>query len=312
MAIRFSNTIQPNMTSDVIFRAWAQFIEDAFVTTGGWVLTSDTGQTPPASLTRPVAINTKAGFRIYRMNDALQAIAPVFVRIDYGSATASPVPPASCGIWITVGLGTDGVGGITNVMLPEKQIGIISQSSTPGRSYASADPGRIAIALWCSAGTGLTLAFGLERSKDAIGNDTSVGVLFICSNTPGSFSFNQVYLLTCAHLIGGVTHPRLESGLSYILTGTIPSEMYDGNIGLGVPIHFVSIAQQPGLNWLICNNTDVGPNSQIFATMYGVNHNYQQLGDNLWSSRSNVRGSPFNPGPGWGEDTNRRILMRFD
>src|SRR5580765_2177935 len=103
MATRFSTTLKPDVNTDAIFRAWAQFIEDTFVTTGGWLVSTETGNTLPANLAHPTSTNQKKGFRVYKMNDSLQATYPIFIRIDYGSGNNGPNP----GIWVTIGTGSD-------------------------------------------------------------------------------------------------------------------------------------------------------------------------------------------------------------
>src|SRR3970282_1095232 len=104
MATRLDSTIYPSNATDAEFRAWVQFVEDTLVTTGGWVVTADTGQMTISTATAPGAGNTKVGYRIYRMSDVLQAANPVFVRIDYGSGAASTSP----GMWLTIGQGSEG------------------------------------------------------------------------------------------------------------------------------------------------------------------------------------------------------------
>ena len=108
MAISLSTVLFPDNSTDANFRAWVQFVHDLLITTGGWVDPGDTGQLNIAAAAHPIAANTKVGYRIYRMDDTLQATSPVFMRLDYGSsATANQT-----GIWVTIGTATDGAGTI--------------------------------------------------------------------------------------------------------------------------------------------------------------------------------------------------------
>ena len=59
MATRFLGATQWGAANDTMFRLAAQFIEDTLVTTGGWVVTADTGQTLPSALVAPAAINRR-------------------------------------------------------------------------------------------------------------------------------------------------------------------------------------------------------------------------------------------------------------
>jgi hypothetical protein len=55
-----------------------------------------------------------ACYAVYRMADALQATAPIFMRITYGSGnfgTGTPVPA----FWVTLGTGSNGAGVITGI-----------------------------------------------------------------------------------------------------------------------------------------------------------------------------------------------------
>jgi hypothetical protein len=86
MAIDIRN-LPAFLADDATFRAWGSGIA-AQIAAMGLVQTSDTGQINWVTVARP-ALNTIAGYEIWRFNDALQATKPVFIRIDYG--TSSPV-----------------------------------------------------------------------------------------------------------------------------------------------------------------------------------------------------------------------------
>lgn len=101
-----------SFTTDAKFRTWGLACSTALQATP-LVKTSDTGQINWASVTKPVAINTQAGYEIYRFSDTLQSTKPVYIRVGYGSGgTASGNSPCT---WVTVGTGTDGAGTITGV-----------------------------------------------------------------------------------------------------------------------------------------------------------------------------------------------------
>lgn len=101
-----------SFTTDAKFRTWGLACSTALQACG-LTKTTDTGQVNWATVTKPVAINTKAtsGYEIYRFADTLQSTKPVFLRIDFGSGgVASGNSPCT---WLTVGTGTDGAGTIT-------------------------------------------------------------------------------------------------------------------------------------------------------------------------------------------------------
>lgn len=95
-----------NHTTDAGFRAWGKEYSDNLAAVG-LVKTADTGQIDWVTVARP-AINTAAGYEIWRFNDSLQATAPIFIKIEYGTSTQADIP----GIWITVGTSSNGAGTI--------------------------------------------------------------------------------------------------------------------------------------------------------------------------------------------------------
>jgi hypothetical protein len=303
MATRFSNTLAPDATNDAHLREWAQFIEDTFVSTGGWVVTADTGQTLPSALVHPTVQTTKVGYRIYRMNDALQLNYPVFLRMDYGSGGGPPPMPP--GLWVTIGTGSDGSGGITGTLLSNQSffLGVNSYSATPvGNSYGSAFHGRCCFALFVTTNNLYPFFFGIERSRDSDGNETGDGLLLAYSPQGGGGSLFRYsrYVIRAVQ-----TQPFQEDGVSFILTNKNPSEVFaPGDIGLGVLIHFKGVSQQPGLNWLFCNSLDMQDGASISTQLYGSLKTYQHLTSGLQVTRA-LTSSNYT-------DTNVRVLMRYD
>lgn len=96
---------------DAEFRAWGSMFSGALAAVG-MVQTSDTGQINWSTATR-AASNTAAGYEIWRMNDAMQSVFPVFIKFEYGSRSTSSVPA----VWITVGSGSNGSGSITGIFV---------------------------------------------------------------------------------------------------------------------------------------------------------------------------------------------------
>jgi hypothetical protein len=272
MATRFSNALFPDNSITANFRAWTQFIEDTLVTTGGWVVTADTGQTLPNALVVPTAGSQKRGYRIYRMNDSLQSAAPVFMRLDYGSGSSLGLP----GIWVTIGTGSDGTGNITGILwnggtssLPN--IGTQSTStSTANNSYGSASTSRFSLALFVQTGAGFHFIFTLERSKDSSGNDTGSGLLLIYRGGGDTNIARTRYLSTT---VG--PQPSEENGLAYVITGQNPTQTLGGDIGVGVISHFRGTAQQPGTNFVVVTLSDVAAEGSFQMTLYGQLRTYQ-------------------------------------
>ena len=160
------------LNNDTEFRAWAQVIHDKLVACGQ-TQTSDTGQINLVTVAKPAGTNTAAGYEIFRFNDTLQATAPLFYKVEYGTAAAATTPS----IWIQVGSGTNGAGTLTGLLSTRVQlIPAASSTGTTKNVYASGANNRIWLAGgidWASNAN--TYQFQIERTKDASGADTADG-----------------------------------------------------------------------------------------------------------------------------------------
>lgn len=303
MATRISSTLPAGIGGlDANFRAMIQFVEDTLVTTGGWFNTADTGQTPIASFVHPTTQNVKMGYRVYRMNDSLQATAPIFMRLDFG-ATNNGVNVF--GFWPTIGTGSDGAGNITGKMWDggastQAPCGQCASGAIANNSYGSAAPGRVALGMFVQSSPSIILLFCIERTKNSLGADTGDGLLVLYNDAiTVSNSLDRARYLNWAP---GV-QPAVEQGVSYVLTVNNPSQSFGGDIGAGVITHFRGVAQQPGINVLMVNQADVGVEGSFTLTIYGSTHTFQQL--NSFAARKAMVVSN-NP------DSIARVCMRFD
>lgn len=311
MATQFSSALRPysgvgDTPASSLIKLWAQFVEDVLVTTGGWVVTTDTGQTVPSTLLGSAATNTKMGYRIYRMSDALQATAPVFMRIDYGTGAAASNP----GFWITIGTGSNGAGVITGILwnggvaISANVLSGNNSNTQLTNSYGSAAPSRAAIALFIqSANTQFPTIFTIERTKSALGADTGDGLLLTYTSAGSSPNFLNTsrYII---NVVGGQPNP--EIGLSYILTRQSPTQTFaPGDIGVGIVIHFKGIAQQPGTNVLITNSADVSAEGIVRVILYNQTMTFVQLGT-LPPGKSAAGAATAT------NDASARVLMRYD
>lgn len=123
--------IQGDNTTDALFRAWGLALSQAIQATG-WVKTADTGQIDFATVTKPTLGNQQRGFEIYRPADSLQASAPWFVRIEYGS---DPGAAQRCGLFITFATGTDGAGTLTGTVSNRVTVSLNTQQNTAARLW---------------------------------------------------------------------------------------------------------------------------------------------------------------------------------
>ncbi len=171
------------VSSDATFRTEAQRLSTLITTCGGLVNTADTGQINFTTVTKPVAINTAAGYQIWRFDDALQATFPVYIKLEYGSSGVAS--GNSIGYWITVGTGTDGAGTLTGQITVRTQL---SSSTTAGSGtptlFVSADTRRLFF--YWSQSTSVNYWCAIERAREADGSLTADTALAFCSVVTGA------------------------------------------------------------------------------------------------------------------------------
>lgn len=319
MPTAYSPSLCVNSNTAADFHAWAQWIEDALVTIGGWAVTADTGQTLPSALPVATQVGQHKGFRIYKMTDDLSATAPVFMRIDFGSGNWIPSvngPPWPCALWLTIGTGSDGNGTITGTMLSDRYVpnyGASNAGVLGGDSYASVDNNRCCIALWVGAGAQYfaPIAFSVERSRDATGAYTGDGLLVVHSTTWGIGGGYGIGLVYSPYLAIGKPlsfQQPIDVGISYIHTTNTPTPTYLGDRGVGILYHFFGVAVQPGTHWLIANQNDFGAQGFANVNLYGQYHPY------ITVALTPVYGVIANMGFGGSSnaETYRNVLMRYD
>ncbi len=171
-------------SSDAGFRAWAQELSNALVA-AGLVRAADTGQINFSTVTRP-GTNTAGGYEIMRFNDSLQATAPIFLKIEYGTGSSAANPQC----WITVGTGSTGSGtltGQTSTRTPWTFGSALYSTVTAYPSYVCVAPGHVGVAWKLGAYSG-NAGFGflaIVRTHDTAGAPTGTGFVVYFSPTSG-------------------------------------------------------------------------------------------------------------------------------
>lgn len=257
-------------SSDATFRAWGRAISDAIAACGGVVKTADTGQINWTTVTR-AGVNTSAGYEIYRFNDALQATAPVFVKLEYG--TGSGVEAAM--MWVTVGPATDGAGNLTGMVSTRIAINPAVISGGTANSRVSASSNRLQIASAYSLAGWLMLC-NIERTHDYAGGDTAEGItIVVCAgtnyNTSGCNWTQQFYSFA-----GGAGQAEYSPGCLLPSVGT-------GSSGTAVAIYPIFLTKgtflNPLMNMFLVFTANVTPGSQISLTYYGATRKYLPIGN---------------------------------
>lgn len=161
--------------TDAEFRVWGKHVHD-MLTLAGLTQAADTGQINWATAVRG-APNAMAGYEIYRFNDALQATAPVFIRLEYRTFGFANRP----GIYMYVGTATDGAGTLLGQSTGTLDI-TYSTALTPTvdmqyPSYVCKMDGYVGAMFGGGAGSSYALCFFVvDRFRDDAGAPVNEGV----------------------------------------------------------------------------------------------------------------------------------------
>jgi hypothetical protein len=210
MATSGPTNVPQYLATDADFRTFVQATA-AKLTACGLVQTADTGQIDPTAVLKPTAVNTAAGYQIWRFDDALQATRPIFVKLEYGVGAAVDRPS----LWLTVGSGSNGSGTLTGVTSARTQLAWANSAASgalaPAYASGAAGAGGNGRAWFTLAGleeAGSRNAWALiARTLDAGGTPTGDGVVVVLANAstatqavliPGDGSAVRSLLLTGA------------------------------------------------------------------------------------------------------------------
>ena len=175
-----------NNSTDALFRAWGLAVSNALAAILFKVTQS--GEINWTTVTAPTSGNTSAGFEVYRFNDALHTTHPVYIRLDYCSASAVTLYT----IRVTIGKGVDGSGNITNVL--QSAINTLIGTGIPAAAsncyISNGDSSGIVISLQpdISSHGGF---FCLERSRNSVGQPTGDGLMFSCQTNTSATHINR-------------------------------------------------------------------------------------------------------------------------
>lgn len=259
----------PDMTSDATFRTWGLAISNAMAAIG-WVKVTDAAQINWATVSKPSAANTAAGYEIWGMDDTLQATAPVYLKIEYGSGGSSATYP---GVWVTLGTGHNGVGALTGQVGTRYQVNSSGNTSVKP-SFFSGSGSRLTMALWYAS---FAIAIFVERSHDNTGADTSAGVMLVCRGSQSAL-WHQ-YLPFSGNI------PPGYNGLGCVAPSS-GNGTYMTNVFM-YPIRCFGPGELAPMNGCAAYfGEDIGP-GQITATGWdGATHNFATLGATMGATPS--------------------------
>lgn len=257
----FSNII----SDDATFRTWGSSIAAALAACG-LVKTADTGQIDWATVLKPSAVTTAAGYEIYRFNDTLQATRPVYLKVEYGTASIAATRTA---LWLTVGTGTNGAGTITGQASTRRQMA--ANSSTNGgvrTTYTSGDGSRIAQMGDIDSSGSDTLQprwWAVGRTHDASGTPTGDGVVVFTTALVGNYAYQVVPF-------AGGTVPGVSTAFPGADPGAGSMSSFGTDVGLATPQIFIGKALYTPL-LVVGRSVDLGSGS-FTAVVLGATRTY--------------------------------------
>jgi len=214
-------------SGDTGFRAWVAICEN-MLTASGLVRASDAGQINSATVSRPGAVNTAAGYSIWRFADPLQATAPVFLKVEYGTGTSV----TSAGTFLTIGRGADGAGNITDVLMARAQVANNGPEATTLREFMAVHNNWGAALIVGSAGgtsnSLLGFGFAIQRTCESDGTPSADGLMVHLpgtTNSPsnvGRATFVQFLPTLVVRSPSADTLALLPLGLTDYMVGTSP------------------------------------------------------------------------------------------
>lgn len=186
----FTDNLAISHTSDADFRAWGSNMSGAFDAMVKFPKAADSGQINWATVTRP-GVNTAAGYEIRYLNDSLNATAPLFVKIEYGTDNIATRPT----IWITVGKGSNGAGTITGILLNRFKCTQSADPNTtsPWPSYFCCVDGFIGMLYRSGACLYGLMSFIIQRTVDDTGTPNADGIaIFLNRNDQANYGARMV------------------------------------------------------------------------------------------------------------------------
>lgn len=216
-----TNTVVDH-TSDAGFRTWTAEIIAQFLGVG-LTQTTDTGQINTGTATRP-ATSTFSQYVIFKFNDTLQATAPIFIKLEFGTTSTATTPS----MIITIATGSNGAGTLTGVIGTRVIIngnGYTNNSAIPYLTRFVYNPtlGFCGMS-WKIGNSGAGLAYAgfyIFRSNDNTGAATGDAVMLLTNSNNTSSSNTNGYMQALSYLTSSVYGPSKDWGMMVMgLTST--------------------------------------------------------------------------------------------
>lgn len=279
------STLPMGFTTDAEFRTWGSTISGELANMG-LVQTADTGQINWTTVLKPTVLNQVMGYEIWRFADALQATAPIFVKLEYGSSGTG----TRAAIWVQVGVTTNGAGTLTGAKSTRNQCGQQINNVNTALCAFSGDTARLTIALWFFDSLGnqngdFTIFFSIEREKDINGADVGTGCYISVSGNSGTQDLGneigQEYFSRSSGGLGIEEDPGCHAPMIGNGTSGADVSLFPQNFANGVFLPF-------GLNQLAYKTSAIPVNSEVPVIVYGATHTFRTLGGTFVGQGQNM------------------------
>jgi hypothetical protein len=303
----FTAIIPHDNTTLAGFQNWVSGTS-TYLSMSGLVRLQDYRTLVTTSIGLPSVANSASGFEIYTFNDGLQATAPAYIKIEYGGGSTTTKPA----IWVTVSAGsaTDGSGSFfgnytgsnfnnqtslrpTTPLLASTQTTQILSTSC----YFSGDGTRIQVSLFTDVTLG-TIFFGVERTKDTSGNDTSEGLVYYSNSGTAASTRSGIAFFPS----GGMAKPapQLETAFNGYFTGN-SSTSYGGLIASSFLYPIAGNIRPPAHGMLLYVGADFATRAPVSQSLFSSNRVFLPLGTGSVTAQSANAAN-----------NNLHIAMRFD
>lgn len=258
-------------SDDSEFQDWTQKMHNSILAVGIPDVSASGAITDFGSLTRPAA-NGVAGYKIYSFDDALQATAPVFFKLEYGVGASNN----RCGMYYTVGVTHDGSGSVTgsNPFTSREQIANSAQDPTIHQWFVGGDTNYLVLTSALRDLEGQLdgpggFVFAIERGHDTAGADIANGIII------GGINGTNIY--SWYSLVPSGSTPSKETEFPIVLGTSNPRTLQGRQIVSPVFPHPI-INNNPALNILATADANFSDQDIIPIEFYpGITHNYVKV-----------------------------------
>lgn len=290
-------------STDATYRAWGKAISDGLAAVG-MVKTSDTGQVDWTTATVPAANASR--YEIWRFNDSYQAADPMFLRIEYGTGSAT----SFLSLVYRVGRGTDGAGNLTSPRASRISTWGATTNATP--FWISSDGSYLNIFLSNPRNTGTASKFpfsflSIDRFRDVTNTPVGAGYLMVHTiystssymgpawnnSSPNVSIFSSMYSKELGDW--SPDYPGIPSnlGASSFATGISSGVIYSSMPVVYAPRGYYISA------WVPLFANDAGTGFDLPTTALGMSMTYRSLSGSINTASPTPTSTQEGGAPGW-------------